>query len=137
MSISSEIINVIDAIAEKLGVAIDWTAQNVIPYIKQLCEKWCQYEVYTSMAWIAIFLVAIVAFTISTPIFHSRAKKVQYDGDCVVTWGAVISWVLLIISIVVCIVGIPVQIMDIIECKVFPEKFILEQVTNMLDTYKN
>ena len=137
MNISREIINVIDALAERFGIVIDWTANNVIPYIKQLCEKWCQYEVYTSMAWIAIFLVALVAFTISAPIFHSRAKKDGYDGNCVATWGAIISLILLVISIITCIVGIPVQIMDIIECKIFPEKFILEQVTNMLNTYQN
>lgn len=134
MSISKEIIEVIDALAEKFGIAIDWTSQNVLPYIKELCGKWCTYEAYTSIAWIAIFCIALVVFTVSTLIFHKKAKDKDgyYDWDCMSSWCAAISWALLAISVLVCLVGIPVQVMDIIECKVFPEKFIIEQITYMI-----
>ena len=33
---SEEIIKVLDALAEKFGVAVDWTSANVIPYLEQL-----------------------------------------------------------------------------------------------------
>jgi hypothetical protein len=137
MSISKEIIEVIDALAEKFGIAIDWTSQNVLPYIKELCGKWCIYEAYTSIAWIAIFCIVLVIFTISTPILHSKVKnnKHGYDLDFGVTWAAIISWACLIISMIVCLIGIPTQVMDIIECKVFPEKFIIEQITKMIETH--
>lgn len=34
-----EIIKVLDALAEKFGLAIDWTSNNVIPYLETLCGK--------------------------------------------------------------------------------------------------
>ena len=31
MTVSEQIIQVIDALCEKFGIAIDWTTQNIIP----------------------------------------------------------------------------------------------------------
>ena len=45
---SEEIIKVLDALAEKFGVAVDWTSANVIPYLEQLCSKCVNYEIATS-----------------------------------------------------------------------------------------
>ena len=36
MKVSKEIIEVLDYIGEKIGVTIDWTSDNVIPYVKEL-----------------------------------------------------------------------------------------------------
>ena len=48
---SEEIIKVLDALAEKFGVAVDWTSANVIPYLEQLCGKYVNYEIATSVIW--------------------------------------------------------------------------------------
>ena len=40
MKVSEQIIQVLDALCAKLGMAIDWTADNVIPYIEKLCGKY-------------------------------------------------------------------------------------------------
>ena len=39
MNFSQEIINVLDYLCNKFGIAIDWTSENVIPYIEELCER--------------------------------------------------------------------------------------------------
>ena len=54
MKVSKEIIEVLDYIGEKIGVTIDWTSDNVIPYVKELCEKFIAWEISTSYAWITI-----------------------------------------------------------------------------------
>ena len=51
---SEEIIKVLDALAEKFGLAVDWTASNVIPYLEQLCGKYVNYEMVTSIVWIVL-----------------------------------------------------------------------------------
>lgn len=33
---SEEVIKILDALAEKFGLAIDWTSANVLPYLQQL-----------------------------------------------------------------------------------------------------
>ena len=35
---SDEVIKVIDALAERFGIVIDWSSENVIPYLQQLCD---------------------------------------------------------------------------------------------------
>lgn len=37
---SEEVIKILDALAEKFGLAIDWTSANVLPYLQQLCDKY-------------------------------------------------------------------------------------------------
>ena len=39
MTVSEQIIQVVDMLCEKFGMAIDWTGENVIPYIEVLCKK--------------------------------------------------------------------------------------------------
>lgn len=46
---SDEIIKVLDALAEKFGIAVDWTRQNIQPYIEDLCHRIVGYELTTSI----------------------------------------------------------------------------------------
>ena len=39
MEISEQVIKVLDAVCDKFGIAIDWSSNNVIPYIEQLRNK--------------------------------------------------------------------------------------------------
>ena len=34
---SDEVVKILDALADKFGIAINWTSANVIPYLQQLC----------------------------------------------------------------------------------------------------
>lgn len=54
---SEEIIKVLDALAEKFGLAVDWTSANVIPYLEQLCGKYVNYEIVTSVIWLLFGIV--------------------------------------------------------------------------------
>ena len=47
MQISNEIIQVLEYLAEKIGITIDWTNNNVLPYVEQLCKKFIEWE-YTT-----------------------------------------------------------------------------------------
>ena len=51
---SDEVIKVIDALAERFGIVIDWSSENVIPYLQQLCDKYITYEIITSIVWMII-----------------------------------------------------------------------------------
>ena len=112
---SAEIIKVLDALCERFGVAIDWTSNNVLPYLEQLCEKFINWEISTSIAWMIIMGVATVVFFIFAIVIHNIADE---DG----------VWIgfgfILLLTVVVC----GVQIFDIIECKTFPEKAIYDYI---------
>lgn len=122
MRISDEVIKILEYLGEKIGVTIDWTSNNVFPYIEQLCEKYVLWEVSTSFAWIVI----MVCVSILTLIFTTIIKKVS-------DWGG-FNWFIFVVVLAISIFVIGYQVFDIIECKTFPEKAIYDYIGNNFNT---
>lgn len=125
MTVSEQIIQVLDALCEKFGLAIDWTSENVIPYLTMLATKLVSYEIWTSVAWLAILLVGFSVALMT--IKKYRSNIIKDEMLCVfigifgfVGGGAVIA-------------GIIQQIMDIIKCLTFPEMFIFEFIHGVIN----
>lgn len=55
----SEAIKLLDALGEKFGLAIDWTSENVYPYLQKLSGKYVRYELITSVLWL-LFSVGLI-----------------------------------------------------------------------------
>ena len=132
MSISNEIITVLDELAKRFGVAVDWTATNVIPYIEQLCDKYIRYEIATSIAWVVIALIPFI-IVISLFIYLGKHKDVgvykgYYEDDYEIRIGLYCA---------ICVLGIiPLciivrQAFDITTCLTFPEKIIYDALNMM------
>lgn len=51
---SKEIIEVLDALSDRLGMSIDWTQNNIIPYLQEISSKYVNYEIATSIVWIVV-----------------------------------------------------------------------------------
>ena len=116
MTVSNQIIAVLDAICEKFGIVIDWTASNIMPYLQDLCKRIVSYEIATSAAWIVLQVVIVVL------AFHIRNKKVkpiaESDGDDYSLSGytVVCAIITVIAFIVIC-----VQAIDIVRALTIPE----------------
>ena len=133
MSFSKEIINVLDYLCKKFGIVIDWTSKNVVPYIEDLCSRYIQYEIYTSIYWITIAIVALILFAIPVGILHKKASKIKwtfksYEDLCM---SAVILWVLFAFIALISVSIILTQVFDIVECYTLPEKVILEYLESL------
>ena len=48
MKVSEQIIEVLDYLCQKIGVVVDWTAENVMPALTTLTEKYISYELVMS-----------------------------------------------------------------------------------------
>ena len=57
MTVSEQVIQVIDVLCARFGIVVDWTNENAIPYLTTLCGKLVSYEIGTSIAWMVIWLV--------------------------------------------------------------------------------
>ena len=124
MTVSSEIIEVLDYLGEKFGIAIDWTSNNVLPYLQTLVDKFIKWEISTSIVWIVIAAFVIVAMIVLMNLKGFREINEETYG---MLWGFII--VLIIVSfIVICI-----QIFDIVECNMFPEKALYDFIKVMLN----
>ena len=114
MSFSTQFIEVLDALCAKFGIIIDWTSQNVMPYLTDLATRLVNYEIWTSVAWIVILGVL---FIVTWKLTKNARKDSSYgnEGSCVCAWVA--CGFIGIIFIVVA----SVEVFDIIRALTIPE----------------
>ena len=140
MSVSEQIIQIIDALCEKFGIVMDWTSNNVIPYIEILGKKLITYELSTSVAWIAVMLFlsigSIIAMKKSYPFFKKKIAEgtISYCSICVNDWdvGLVLAIIGTIIINIAAVIVIICQAFDIIKCLTFPEMYIFEYISRLI-----
>ena len=127
---SEEIIKVLDALAEKFGLVVDWTSSNVIPYLNQLCGKYINYEIATSIVWmilgLLLFLVGIVCYRIVYKNKDWGVDPYEYISDDYT--GRILLYMCVILIIVTSMIVVGTQIFDIITCVTFPEKIIIDEL---------
>lgn len=116
MTISAQIIEVLDALCAKFGIAVDWTQENILPYLQTLAEKCISYEIATSIAWLVL---AAILIAIGIVLIIINWDKSDFD-TCL---GALVLGCLVIIPGTLVAMA---QIYDILACIYFPEKEILE-----------
>ena len=120
MSFSSQFIEVLDALCEKFGIAVDWTSQNVVPYVTDLAARIITYEIWTSAAWIVI---AAIVFLIAWKMTKNLCKEDAFDN------GWFLGWAIRIVIGFLCFLTIGFEVFDIIEAVALPEKTLYDFIT--------
>ena len=126
MNVSEQIINVLDNLCQKFGLVIDWSAANVLPYLTELCGRFINYEIWTSIAWMVFMLVISIVFWIVFASSFKGAQKECWDPDYLASWINVVSGVCAAVFSIVTILVIGVQVFDIVEAICLPEKTIYD-----------
>lgn len=123
MQISDQIIEVLNYLGEKLGVTIDWTSENVLPYVQTLCGKYINWEIATSVVWLVVGIALIILAVISFK--GARNPNINDEG---------LLYVFFAILLISGIIMIFFQIFDIIKCIYIPELQIYEYIKYSMDT---
>ena len=123
MSFSSQFIEVLDALCDKIGIAIDWTSQNIVPYVTDLATRIITYEIWTSAAWIVI--MAIV-FLIAWKMTKNLCKEDRFEDEWITGWS------IRIIIGIFCFTVIGFEVFDIIEALALPEKTLYDFITRLM-----
>lgn len=135
MTVSDQIIQVLDALCEKFGIIVDWTNANVMPYLTLLLGKLIQWEIWSSVAWMAIMvalcLISIVCIKKLTPVFK-RGIENQGRWDTDWSMASIFAIAGLCVLYLATILVIGTQIMDIVKCCTFPEMFMYEYVQDLI-----
>ena len=133
-------IEVIDNLAAKFGMAIDWTSSNIVPYLQELADRFIKYEIATSCALIGLM---VVLCAMSWPIAKAvhkywinkeedeRYHKFEYldDGQQV----AIVLLYAIAVGLTIAMIAVTaVQIFDIIEAKTLPEKTIYDYIQHSM-----
>lgn len=129
MVMSDQIIAVLDNICTKFGIVIDWTSENVVPYVTELAGKFITYEIATSVAWCLMLLASMFA----EYKFYKHWQKIYHEDeyDTTVEFMYGLSIIVLIVLLFSSVIFIPMQLFDIIECITFPEKAIFEYINRL------
>ena len=77
---SDEIIKILDDLGRRFGVVIDWSSENIMPYLQDLMQRYINYEVMTSVMWIVVALIVIIGLSISIPVINKHANKVLEEN---------------------------------------------------------
>ena len=126
MTVSEQIIQVLNVLCAKFGLVIDWTSENVIPYVGTLFEKLVKYEIWTSVAWIIFAAVAAIPVVLA---FIKACKSGVFEDDFFALFLVTIFFVGVSAGLVVVVMC---QIHDIIKCLTFPEMFVFEYVQKLI-----
>lgn len=118
---------------QRFGIAIDWSSENVMPYLKDLMSRFINYEMITSVVWMVVFIICC------TLMFIAIKKLIQYQKShnktCShyeeIIWPTITS-VIFVFLIVFCLIGISCQINDLILCNTIPERLIINYINTLM-----
>lgn len=130
--VSNQIIEVLNEICNKFGLAIDWTSKNVQPYLQELMGKCVAYKFATSIMWLIFGIVVCILGSVLARMVVGSWEKYQKepysDYDAGYFFWSMVSGVLLTVGIVMVVYNITTMI----ACKTFPEKVVLDMITQYM-----
>lgn len=122
---NEELIKALTELAKKFGVAIDWTSQNVLPYVQELASRIIKFEVATSVLWAAIGAMFVISFRWWMPFIRNLVKKSKENPYDVYDVYAALATAGMIIALIIGGLIILQQAYDIVECAILPEAVVL------------
>lgn len=136
MTVSNQIIEVLNALCDKFGLVIDWSSQNILPYMQELTTKIVNYEFWTSIAWILTFsFLAIIFFIIGNILTHT--SNFHWYEDSPKTSFALFCFIMGGIFLIIFIFVLINQTFDIITCLTFPEKTVVNFISSTMNSLNN
>ena len=148
---NEETIKVFDYIGEKLGIAIDYTQENIQPYLEDLWHRYISYEIWFHIINIVIFLsLSIAAILIFRKYYISSklARKNEVDGffyDTYIKTGYYnstteieLTGMGLIVLVIACVllffapIFVVLDLKELAELIFIPEKYILNGLQSAL-----
>lgn len=126
MTISEEIIKILSELGNMLGITIDWTSENIIPYLQELLSKYASYTTWNGIAGCFLGLVLII-----TGIFFGiKLKKIFETNNDEFLFGIFLTFI--IFSSIIGLIVLGCNIVNIITALTFPEKLILDELPKLI-----
>lgn len=126
---SDEIIKILDILFERFGITIDWTTENIMPYVQTLMVKYVRYEMWTSIIEILVSIAVTVALFFITRALYKAYKKDKYDSD--LDYPMIVSGVAFVAVAVVTIVCVLINVETVVCCLTFPEKVFIDYLLTL------
>ena len=139
------IIETLDYLFEKFGIAVDWTTENVMPYVEQLAEKIVTYNIVTNAIWVIVSVLAIIGCCVYVRVLYGSYKLcnttkkdtllVDYLSSYDSTDFSVVGFICTIVfggASVASVICLLVNGADLIKWLFIPELQLVEYVSNLV-----
>ena len=133
---ADQIIKILNDLSSRMGVAVDWTAENIVPYLQDLGTRIATYVFWSKIIGICILVVlSIIAAIVCIVVL----KKINFNVEYYETKESVAVICLIIsgIMIVGSLIAIPMMAVDAVEAKYLPEKAIYSYVESTTRQARN
>ena len=140
---NQEIINMLNYLGEQLGIAIDWTSENVWPQVMDILGRYRMFELVSTGFWLIMKVIMIFGAFLT---FKSMAKdymkikadqednfwwQIHYDDNELTGFGLALFIISLLLS-VICIISIPININEMFKWFIVPEIKYLEMLKGLM-----
>lgn len=130
-----QIINVLNDLSNRFGIAIDWSSQNVVPYLQELAKRFITYNNVVAIFWIVISVIIIVASLLIGKFIIKSIKNGKldneihsYEKDDWIFSTRVIVTVLVLLFIII----IGANIIGVVKNYIIPEVIIVNYIHTLL-----
>ena len=138
MLVSEQIIQVLDNLCQKFGIAFDWANENVIPYIQELMTRYIHYKISMDIVGIVVGIMLIIATIVLIKLdIYAHTKFEESDGDSI-GW-AVMFYFSIVAQTLMGLIGITVigtGVCDLIQNIFVPEITVYEYITGLMQSIK-
>lgn len=132
---SEEIIKVLDNLGEKFGIAIDWSSQNVLPYLQDLMSRFIAYKNLSAIIWIVVSVVFIILSITLGVIICKKIKKYYenktYGCENDKNFGYGLTWFFAGMIILIFIIVLFCNINGILKNIYIPEATVIEYINSL------
>ena len=128
---SEEIIKVLDELGKRFGIIIDWSNQNIIPYLQELLKRFICYRNITACVWIIISISMTISGFVMIRFINKWIKSEDfnsyYDNEELAIVGYAFSIIIIILGIGL-ILG---NMFGIVKNVCMPEMVVYEYIKNI------
>ena len=139
---SQEIINVLNYLGEQLGIAIDWTSENVWPQVMDILGRYRLFELVSTGFWLIIDVVMVFGVFLILKRMAKDYMKIKADQEDNFWWRkrygdnelTGFGWALLIISLLlsmISVISIPIDIGEMFKWFIVPEIKYIEMLKGL------
>lgn len=129
---SEEIIKVLDELSKRFGIVIDWSNQNIMPYLQELLKRFICYQNITACIWIIISIVMTISGVAIFKFLNKWKKSENYDdnyinNELLATFGYIFSICTIALGVGL-IIG---NMLGIVKNICMPEMVVYEYIKNI------
>ena len=135
---STEVIKVLDAVCEKLGLAIDWTSKNMLPVAENFIHQYGMYllvqNIFTTILALFVFIFGIILLKKTTESFSKGTWARDHELRYIESYSGTG-----VTCMILALLGIPAGFLlfifeglELIKAITIPEIYAIESILNLI-----